>query len=176
MLIVDSMLHLQSETPIQCRPPVAQSQLANRETTSSEPMIEDNTNNQQDMIMQDGMDITTALPPPPPPPPVLSPQFESNLQQQPLASPQFQTTLNSPQIARSSFTSTSMPPPDTQYTQYSQPLAMTQETVPAHLRVTASFGYVPTSPENLLPLASLPSKTHGTTIGNFLFVFIVNSK
>jgi hypothetical protein len=172
MLIVDSMLHLQSETPIQCRPPVAQSQLANRENTSSEPMMEIHTNNQQDMVMQDGIDITTALPPAPPS--VVSPQFESNPQQQLLASPQFQTTLILPQIARSSFPSPSMPPPDTQYSQYSQAMAMTQETVPAHLRFTASFGYIPTSPENLIPLASLPSKTHGTTIGMSLFVFIVN--
>src|ERR1700731_1312701 len=56
ILIVDSMLHLRSDTPIQCRPPVAQSQLANRENTSSEPM--EDVSHQPDMKPED-MDTST---------------------------------------------------------------------------------------------------------------------
>jgi hypothetical protein len=40
MLIMDSMVHVRSDTPIQCRPPVAQSQLVNREIISDEPIEE----------------------------------------------------------------------------------------------------------------------------------------
>ena len=40
MLIIDTMVHLKSEIPIQCRPPVARSQIANREYTSGESLQE----------------------------------------------------------------------------------------------------------------------------------------
>jgi hypothetical protein len=50
-------------------------------------------------------------------------------------------------------------------TQFTQAMPMTQIPVPAHLRVTASFGYSPSTTESLLPLASLPSHNHGAMFG-----------
>lgn len=38
LLVIESMTHLKSLIPIQCRPPVAQSQLLNRESTGSSPI------------------------------------------------------------------------------------------------------------------------------------------
>jgi hypothetical protein len=153
MLIVDSMMHLRSDTPIQCRPPVAQSQLANRENTSSEPM--EDVSHQPDMKLEEMDTTTTALEP------ATLPQNQSTLPQQPLTSPENQNIPHSPQIARSLLTSSM----ESQPTQYSQGLAMTQVAVPPHLRVTTSFGYNPTTPENLRPLESLYSKNHKQTIG-----------
>ena len=153
MLIVDSMMYLRSETPIQCRPPVAQSQLANREDVSSEPNMEEQP--QIINVVQHDMDTNIALET------TVSSSKESNLPQS-LICPQFQRVLVSPQVARSSVNSLITPRPTD--AQFSQGLAMTQVTVPPHLRVTASFGYTPT-PENLFPLASLYSKSHGTNFG-----------
>lgn len=152
MLIVDSMMHLRSETPIQCRPPVAQSQLANRENVSGEPMEEQP---QIINVVHHDMDTNIALET------TVSSSKESNLPQA-LISSQFQRVLVSPQVARSSVNSLITPRPAD--TQFSQGLAMTQVTVPPHLRVTASFGYTPT-PESLFPLASLYSRSHGTNFG-----------
>src|SRR5579859_1550163 len=139
MLIVDSMIHLRSDTPIQCRPPVAQSQLANRVASSGEPMEEVG---QQTNLMQDVEDdVDTSIVPAP----ALSPLNESNVQQ-PSPSAQVKAVSTSPQIIRSSFnTSVAPPPTHSQSTPFTQAPAMTQVTVPAHLRRTTSFGYYPTS-------------------------------
>lgn len=166
MLIVDSMLHLRSETPIQCRPPVAQSQLANRVVSSGEPMEDEaqQTNMMQDV--QDDMEDTTA------PAPAVLPPNESN-PQQPSISPQTQNASTPPQKVRSSFTS-SMAPPTTQYTQFTQASPMTQVTVASHLRKTTTFGYNPSSTEKLQTLSSLFDKSHGNVIGILLLVALTD--
>ena len=163
MLVLDPILHLRSGTPIQYRPPVAQSQLANRVISSGEPMEDDpeQTNMMQDV--QDDMDDTTTTAPTVPYP------NESN-PQQPSISPQTQNASPSPHIVRSSFTTSSVaPPPSTQYTQFTQASPMTQITVPTHLRQITSFGYNPSSAEKLQTLASLSDKSHGNVIGMSLF-------
>src|SRR5947207_14280228 len=45
MLIVDTMVYLKSDTPIQCRPPVARSQIASRENTTGETLQETTVHN-----------------------------------------------------------------------------------------------------------------------------------
>jgi hypothetical protein len=148
---MDSMVHVRSDTPIQCRPPVAQSQLVNREIISDEPIEEQllPTVNQMDTDPA-FQTVETAN---------MSSQNELCFQQ-PLLSPHLQRDFQISQPLHSSQIKAMAG--DTQFT---QAMPMTPLPVPAHLRITASFGYSPSTPESLLPLASLPSHNHGAMFG-----------
>lgn len=156
------MVHLRSETPIQCRPPVAQSQLVNREIVSSEPT-------EESLPPAINQEIDTHAAFPTEASANLSPTKEI-LQHQTLLSPQLHRDLQTPQRLRSSpINSTGAE------TRFTQAMPMTQVSLPAHLRVTASFGYFPSTTELLLPLASLPPHNHGTMFGSPLLFPLRNS-
>jgi hypothetical protein len=142
------MTHLRSEFPIQCRPPpVANSQLANRENISGEN-VEDIGFDQT--VMQ--MDNVSNLPP-------MVFEFRSpsqnNIQPQvpsfqvvPMAVPEetmFVRPVTSQPLHSSHLSqhNTQLPPP----------------------RTTLSFGYNPATTESLIPLSALLSKKHKETVG-----------
>src|SRR2546423_4304288 len=138
MLIVDSMVHLRSDTPIQCRPPVAQSQLLNRELSPSEPTEEHlppPVNQEMDTHAISTTSTSTNISPARE---ILQPQP----QPQPLLSPHLHRTLETSQKQRSSpihSMATGTP--------FTQAMPITQVTLPPHLRVTTSFGYCSSTTE-----------------------------
>jgi hypothetical protein len=155
------MVHLLSQTPIQCRPPVAQSQLAHRENTSSESLHDATT-----------VVTTTVIP---------TRELEDGNSYIPVptqaGSQNVQTQTISPSAIQMPTQFNSFNPPPNFQPQQSQVI---QSSVPSSApyaspfqpRKTTSFGYNPSTAENFIPLSSLPSKTHGDHIGissmNFL--------
>ena len=140
MLIIDTMTHLISETPIHVRPPVAQSQLAHRESVPGEngtPVSPALGSHHLQIAVGSIPDPTTRQ----------SPTFPSQLPQSNNVSPVRHFTQ----------------PTSSHY--YQLPLPSQHYEGPEVSRVTASFGYDPSSPENIVALSALPSFKHASNIG-----------
>jgi hypothetical protein len=158
MLVIDTMLHLRSEVPIQCRPPVARSQIINRENISGESLRE--TAYQQTTIATHNL--------------VQGPSQASHIQpgsQYPIRpgsqvssqSPHLNKTMSSPEIQGPSVVVNY--PPCTTESYHTQTKLLSQYPDMAYVRKTSSFGYNPATTENLLTLSSLASKNHGDPFG-----------
>ena len=153
MLIIDTMVHLKSEIPIQYRPPVARSQIVNRENTSGESLLETMVHN----TVIPTHDVTAAsvghgdsVP---------DPSSENRFQGQ-FTSPQVVRELASPEML---LLTTSAPNMQLQHSHSQHPSQ--QYTGPPNLRIPACFGYNPATAEHLIPLSALGSKRHGQSIG-----------
>jgi hypothetical protein len=157
MLVLDSMVHLKSEIPIESRAPVARSQLLNRQSVSGE--------------LQEPFQ-STVIP-------------THDMRESSTYVVRGRSTFHQTQGATLSPHDTRIPlieelPPNPQHvsTQYpvlqKTPQQCSQQHVSQHHpappppRKTSYYGYNPATPENLTPLSSLPSKTPGDTIGTSL--------
>lgn len=139
------MVHLKSEIPIQCRPPVARSQIDNRENTSGESL-------------QETMDHDTVIPTHDVTAVSVS---HGNFVPHPSSENRFQGQFQSPQVFRKSVSLETLPltsPAPNVQLQHSQ----SQYPIP---RIPACFGYDPATSEHLIPLSELGSKNHGEIIG-----------
>jgi len=139
VLVIDTMTHLKSNIPIQCRVPPSRSQLLNRESMSPSkdlaqlfPAQQNDTSAQPSntaSVKPGGVSRTSLSPhvvrSPVVPPPGSSPNC---------APSQFQNSLQTGQV---------IPPPN---------------------RPTSIFGFNPATPEHLIPLSMLQAKKHGDHI------------
>lgn len=146
MLIIDTMTYLISETPIHVRPPVAQSQLAHRESLPGEnatpvsPAIGSHHLQTAVSVMPDATTGQTFAQP-------ASPTFPSQLPQSNSVSPVRHFTQ----------------PTSSHY--YQLPLPSQHYEGPEVSRAMASFGYDPSSPENIVALSALPNLKHASNVG-----------
>jgi hypothetical protein len=152
MLIIDTMVHLKSEIPIQCRPPVARSQIINRENTSGESLPETMvhntvipTHNVTAVSVDHGNSVT-------------HPNSENRFQGQ-FVSPQFRELVSPKMLLLTSSA------PDTQLQHSHSQYPSQQYTEPPNPRIPACFGYNPATAEHFISLSALGSKRHGQTIG-----------
>lgn len=150
MLIINTMVHLRSEIPIQCRPPVANSQLANRENISGENLpgtVSNDTTMPPDGVVGPAHGVST---------------FRST------SGNNFQQEIAPQQVVQLPVILEVLPfsnrPPDRSQSFHSS-YASHQNTRPSHPLITSSFGYNPTTVESLIPLSALPSKNHNKPIG-----------
>lgn len=159
MLVIDTMLHLRSEVPIQNRPPVARSQLINRENISDESLRE--AVYPQTTIATHNFGQASSQAPP------LRPDSQHLIRpsSQVSQSPHLNRTLSSPEMQRSSINVYF--PPSASAPRYTQTNLLSQYHVTPNIRKTSSFGYNPATTENLLTLSSLSSKNHGEAFGIF---------
>lgn len=164
MLILGSMVHLRSEIPIESRPPVARSQLLHRESVSGD--------------FQEAFGNTVI-------PSNIVQEASTNAIQGALSTThQTQEPTQSSHRSRVPFLEESSP--NAQHiqsqSQYSYPQHVPpqcphpkppsqQQVAPILPRKTSYFGHNPSTPENLIPLSSLPSKNPGETIGSVFFTF-----
>src|SRR5271154_5193274 len=150
MLVLDSMVHLRSEIPIEPRAPVARSQLLNRQSVSGD--FQEPFHNTV-IPTHDMRDTSTYA-----------------VQGAVSTSHQTQDPTQSPHAIRIPLLEELPPNPQHVPTQYSGPQNLPQQcsqyehlsqqhTIPPPPRKTAYFGYNSTTPENPIPLSSLPSKT-----------------
>ena len=149
MLIVDTMLYLKSDTPIQCRPPVARSQITSRENTSGETLQETTvhntilpTNNATEVFVDQGNSVAYTG-----------------------SENRFQGQFASPQIVQSPVSPETLPVPPAHLHHSQCQYSFQQYTEPSDQRLSACFGYDPATDEYLIPLAALASKNHGENIG-----------
>lgn len=136
LLLIDTITHLKSNIPIQCRRPVARSQLLNRESVSPAdglpPAQQSPATSPTSAFLQPAASHTSPSPHTARSPVAKRlPLFESSPN---LASSQFQTG----RIVRQ--------------------------------RIRASFGYNPSTPENLMSLKMLQDKKHGDYIDCFAVI------
>ena len=148
MLIIDTMIYLRSETPIQLPPRVAQSQILNRQETPSENSHEYSALHP---TSTGNVDASTTVPPPE----YGCAQTESQGIQVPLETPEALRTRSQSKLLSPS-------PNVAQQSLYELSSSLTSSVRPS---VTANFGYNASTSENLIPLASLTSKSHGDHIG-----------
>jgi hypothetical protein len=157
MLVIDTMLHLRSELPIQCHPPVARSQIINRENMSGDSLRE--TAQQPTAISTHNLTQDPASAPPGSQKPILSGLGQAS------QSSQLNRTVWSPNVQRPS-TNVSFHRPTSQ-PYHSQNGFRFQQATP-QLHKVSHFGYNSATTENLLPLSSLPSKNHLDNFGNLV--------
>lgn len=148
MLVIDTMVHLKSEIPIQCRAPVARSQLASRKNISFESL-------QATVVNNTVHDVTEA-----------SAGHGNSVHQFSLES-RFGRQLASPPVVQKPVSPDMLtvitPAPDVQLQHSGYPSQKYAE--PPNPRIPTCFGYDPTTAEHLITLSALDSKQHGETIG-----------
>ena len=158
MLVIDTMLHLRSELPIQCRPPVARSQIINRENMSGESLRE--TTQQPTAIATHNITQDPASAPPGSQHPILSALGQAS------QSSQLIRTVWSPNAQRPS-TNVSFHPPTSQPYHTQNEFLFRQQATP-QFHKASHFGYNSATSENLLPLSSLSSKNHLDNFGTLV--------
>ena len=153
MLVIDSMTHLLSEIPIQCRPPVARSQLDNRVHSSSEsPRCTRMHNTIAPTRQVDGSSHSVPI--------------DSTIHD---PTQHFHQLTQISSLTRNSEISADMQSnpfgsqnfPSSHYSQHSSQ----QRTAIVTAGVTTSFGYNPDTAANPIPLSALFSVNPGDTIG-----------
>ena len=147
------MVHLKSEIPIQCRPPVARSQIANREYTSGESLQETMIHNTI-IPTHDVTEVSVG---------------HGNFVPHPSSENRFQGQFVSPQVVEKPVSPEMLPltnpAPNVQLHNSRSQYPSQQYTEPPNPRIPACFGYDPATVEHLIPLSALGSKKHGETIG-----------
>jgi hypothetical protein len=155
MLVIDTMLHLRSEVPIQCRPPVARSQIVNRENMSCESLRE--TAHQPTAIATHNLSEDPSSAPPGAQHSILSGFGRAS------QSSLLNRTVWSPNVQRPSTNLSFHPPTSQPY--HTQNEFIFQQRLTPQIRKTSCFGYNSATTENLLPLSSLSSKNHLDNFG-----------
>jgi hypothetical protein len=152
MLIIDTMVYLKSEIPIQCRAPVARSQIANRENISGESLQETIVHNTRSPA-HDVTDVSVG---------------HGNSVPHPSSENRFQGHLVSPQVfpepVSPEMLPVTAPAPNVQL-EHSPSQYSSQHPGPPNPRIPACFGYDPATAEYFIPLSMLVSKKHGELIG-----------
>jgi hypothetical protein len=149
------MIHLRSEIPIQRRSPVAQSQIANRENVSGECIQGTQLQGTTIPTHAVGNDFQHQT--------IISSKSQS-LSQNPCNSSLSPQTVrspvnNHPETLSLKTSYSGAAPTQCSHSSYEHPTL-------SYVRITTTFGYNPATAENLIPLSSLYSKSHGDTIGN----------